>query len=92
MFADRCAIVGLHRKRLTRPTPLEEIAVRSNQTEMPIEPVLASSRPPPGMLEHRRRLYERDAASQANSFGMGARLKDGAVWVAYPMSLLVWRK
>lgn len=71
---------------------LEEIAVRSYRTEMPIEPVLAASRPPPGMLEPLRRLYARDAAGGADALGMGARLKDGAVWAAYPMSLLVWSR
>jgi ubiquinone/menaquinone biosynthesis C-methylase UbiE len=71
---------------------LEEIEARAHRTEMPIEPVLAASRPPPGMLEHLRRLYACDAASGADSLGMGARLKDGAVWAAYPMSQLVWRR
>jgi SAM-dependent methyltransferase len=71
---------------------LAEMEVRSHATEMPIEPVLTASRPPPGMIERVRELYARDAASGADSLGMGARISDGAVWAAYPMSLVVWRR
>jgi ubiquinone/menaquinone biosynthesis C-methylase UbiE len=71
---------------------LEEIAVRPSTTELPLEPVLAASRPPPGMIERVRELYARDAASGGDAFGMGARLKDGQVWVTYPMTLVVWRR
>jgi SAM-dependent methyltransferase len=71
---------------------LAEMEVRSQATEMPIEPVLAASRPPAGMIERVRELYARDAASGADALGMGARIKDGAVWAAYPMSLVVWRR
>jgi SAM-dependent methyltransferase len=71
---------------------LQEIAIRPNTTAMPLEPVLGSSCPPEGMLERVRELYARDAAGGADSFGMGAQLKDGAVWVTYPMTLVVWRR
>jgi ubiquinone/menaquinone biosynthesis C-methylase UbiE len=70
---------------------LEEIAVRPQPSEMPIEPVLAASRPPPGVLERVRELYERDAASGADALGMGARFKDGQLWASYPMTLVAWR-
>jgi ubiquinone/menaquinone biosynthesis C-methylase UbiE len=71
---------------------LEEVAVRSHLTEVPIEPVLAASRPPAGMLDHLLRLYAHDAASGADSLGMGAHLKDGVVWASYPLSVIIWRK
>jgi ubiquinone/menaquinone biosynthesis C-methylase UbiE len=69
---------------------LTEVLVRSHKTELPIEVVLATSFPPPGMLEHVRELYRRDATAGSDAFGMEARLKDGAVWVSYPMSVVVW--
>jgi SAM-dependent methyltransferase len=71
---------------------LEEIAVRSRLSELPIEVVLAASFPPPGMLERVRDLYARDAARGADTFGMNARLKDGQIWVSYPMTLIIWRR
>ena len=71
---------------------LEEIAVRPRATEMPIEPGLAASRPPPGMLERLRELYARDAAAGVDALGMNARLRDGAVWATYPTTLIVWRR
>jgi ubiquinone/menaquinone biosynthesis C-methylase UbiE len=70
---------------------MEEVEVRPQPSEFPIEPILAASRPPPGMLERVRELYARDAASGADSLGMGARLNNGEVWAAYPMTLVVWR-
>ncbi len=70
---------------------LEEMTVRAHTSELPFESVLATSRPPPGMLERLRELLARDAARGADVFGLAARLKDGEVWVTYPMTLLVWR-
>jgi hypothetical protein len=44
------------------------------------------------MLDRLRRLYQHDAVGGADAFGLSAQLKEGAVWVAYPMSIVVWRK
>jgi ubiquinone/menaquinone biosynthesis C-methylase UbiE len=71
---------------------LEEIAVRPNTTELPLEPVLAASRPPDGLLGRVRELYARDASAGADALGMGARWRDGQVWVLYPMTLVAWRR
>jgi ubiquinone/menaquinone biosynthesis C-methylase UbiE len=71
---------------------MEEIAIHSRLSELPIEVVLAASFPPPGILERVRDLYARDARHGADTFGMSARLKDGQVWVSYPMTLIVWRR
>lgn len=71
---------------------LEEVAIRPRRSEMPIEPVLAASRPPEGFLDRVRALYALDAASGADALGMGATLRDGAVWAAYPMTLVIWRR
>ena len=71
---------------------LTEIALRESRSTLPLEPVLAASRPPPGFIERVREVYARDAASGADALGMGARMKDGEVWVSYPMTLVVWRR
>jgi ubiquinone/menaquinone biosynthesis C-methylase UbiE len=71
---------------------LEEIAVRPDVAEIPLEPVLAASCPPPGMLARVRELYARDADSGVDALGLKARWKDGAIWVTYPSSLVVWRR
>ena len=71
---------------------LQEMIVRPHTAELPVEAVLATSRPPPGMLERVREFFARDAARGTNVFGMAARLKDGAVWVTYPMTLVVWQR
>lgn len=71
---------------------LEEIAVRERRTEVPIEPVLAASHAPGGVIQRLRELYARDAAGGADALGMRARLKDGAVWATYPTTLVVWRR
>jgi len=69
---------------------LKEITVRPHTAELPVEAVLGTSRPPPGILERVRELFARDAAGGTNVFGMSARLKDGEIWVTYPMTLVVW--
>ena len=71
---------------------LQEITARPHAAELPIEVVLATSRPPPGVLERVREFFARDAARGTNIFGYAARLKDGEVWVTYPMTLVVWRR
>jgi SAM-dependent methyltransferase len=89
-----------HQRALTTPElcalgsrlGLTEIVVHPHQAELPIEAVLATSFPPPGMLEHVRDLYGRDAATGSDAFGMGTRLKDGAIWVTYSMTVVVWRR
>jgi SAM-dependent methyltransferase len=71
---------------------LQEIAVHSYRSELPLEMVLATSFPPPGMLARIRELYARDAALGTDTFGLGARLKDDQIWVSYPMTLVAWRR
>jgi ubiquinone/menaquinone biosynthesis C-methylase UbiE len=71
---------------------LEEIAVRPDAAEIPLEPVLAASCPPDGMLARLRELYARDADSGLDALGLRARWKDGAIWVTYPSTLVVWRR
>ena len=70
---------------------LEEIAVRAHCAELSYEAVLATSRPPPGVLDRVREFLARDAARGTDVFGLAARLKDGEVWATYPMTLVVWR-
>lgn len=70
---------------------LEEITVRAHAAQLPYEAVLATSRPPPGVLERVREFLARDAARGTDVFGMSARLENGEVWATYPMTLVVWR-
>lgn len=71
---------------------LGEELVRPRASDLPLELTLATSFPAPGVLDRVRQLYARDAASGADVFGLKARLRDGQLWVTYPMTLLVWRK
>lgn len=86
------ALTAAELRMMGRDLGLEEIAVQARRTAMPIEPVLAASRPPPGMLERLRLLYAQDAAAGSDALGMSACLKDGAVWATYPTTLIVWRR
>ena len=71
---------------------LREIAVSSYETRMPLEPVLQTSFPENGALERVRKLYRIDAESGADALGFGARIENGEITVAYPMSMVVWEK
>lgn len=71
---------------------LEEVAVRTRQTSLPVEATLGASFPEPGMRERVRALYARDAATGGDAFGLKARLQDGQVWITYPMTMIVWRR
>lgn len=71
---------------------LEELEVRPRATDLPLEMTLATSFPGPGVVDRVRELYARDAASGADIFGLKARMRDGHVWVTYPMTIVVWRR
>lgn len=71
---------------------LTETLIRPRATSLPIETVLATSFPAEGMLDHVRALYARDADTGADAFGMGTHWKDGAIWVTYPMTLVIWAR
>ncbi|CAN7457143.1 methyltransferase domain-containing protein [Phenylobacterium sp. LjRoot225] len=71
---------------------LQELEVRPRATDLPLEMTLATSFPPPGVLERVRALYARDAAGGADCFGLKARVQDGQIWVTYPMTLVLWRR
>lgn len=70
---------------------LTEIVERTGKTSLPLETVLATSFPPPGMLDHVRSLLRRDAASGQDIFGLQAEVREGALWVTYPTMILGWR-
>ena len=93
-FRDDARLAEVHQrlKALGAEVGLTEISMRTYGTELPIEVVLATSFPPEGMLDHVRSLVRRDAESGLDAFGMNARLKDGAVWATYPMTVVVWAR
>lgn len=71
---------------------LEELSVQARASDLPLEMTLATSFPGPGLAERVRELYARDAATGADAFGLKARMQDGAVWVTYPMTMVIWRR
>ncbi len=71
---------------------LTEIAVNEYVACMPLEAVLQTSFPEAGMLERVRRLYSIDAECGADTLGFGARIENGEVIVAYPMSMVAWQR
>jgi ubiquinone/menaquinone biosynthesis C-methylase UbiE len=71
---------------------LKEIAVHEHATRMLLEPVLQTSFPEAGVLDRVRNLYRIDAESGGDALGFGARIDNGEITVAYPMSMVVWEK
>lgn len=71
---------------------LKEIAVHEHVTRMPLEPVLQASFPDAGVLDRVRNLYRIDAENGGDALGFGARIDNGEITVAYPMSMVVWEK
>lgn len=76
---------------LGRDLGLQEIAVRTDETSLPLEAVLATSFPPAGMLDHVRALLARDAAVMRDTFGMKAEDRGGTIWVTYPTMIVGWQ-
>jgi ubiquinone/menaquinone biosynthesis C-methylase UbiE len=70
---------------------LVEIGFAQREVRLPLEAILATSFPGPGVLDRVRQLYRSDAESGADALGLGARIADGAVTVGYPMSFIAWR-
>jgi ubiquinone/menaquinone biosynthesis C-methylase UbiE len=71
---------------------LQEIAVNEYATRFPLAAVLNTSFPEPGMLDRLRRLFRMDAERGGDAFGLGTQLENGELMVAYPMSMVVWKK
>ncbi len=71
---------------------LLEIAVHAYDTHMPLEPILQTSHPEAGVLDRVRQLFRIDAESGVNALGFNARMENGEIIVAYPMSMVVWEK
>jgi ubiquinone/menaquinone biosynthesis C-methylase UbiE len=90
--SHRHALTQEELRGLGRDLGLEEVAVRAHVTTLPLEAVLATSFPPPGILEQVRALYARDAGGGLDALGMAARFEDGAIWVGYPMTTVLWRR
>jgi ubiquinone/menaquinone biosynthesis C-methylase UbiE len=72
---------------------LEELTIHRYGTDMPIEPVLASSSfERPGILEEIRALIREDAQSRSDRYGLQLRQQDGAIFATYPMTMIAWRR
>ncbi|HUD30960.1 MAG TPA: methyltransferase domain-containing protein [Novosphingobium sp.] len=77
-------------RELGRDRGLAEIVLRSGATSLPLETVLATSFPPPGMLDHVRSLLERDAARGTDIFGLRPEMRNEVIWVSYPTMIVGW--
>ena len=71
---------------------LREIDIVHQAAALPLEAVLATSFPPPGMLDQVRTLLGRDAAMGLDVFGMRAESRDGATYVTYPTITIGWER
>ncbi len=71
---------------------LIEIAVHVYAARMPLEPILQTSYPAAGALDRVRKLFRIDAESGVDALGFSARIENGEITVAYPMSMVVWGK
>lgn len=79
-------------RELGRAMGLKEIAVHAYETHMPLEPILQTSYPDAGVLDRVRQLFRIDAESGVNALGFNACIENGEIFVAYPMSMVVWEK
>lgn len=71
---------------------LKEITSHEYEARMPLEPILQTSFPEAGVLDRVRKLYRIDAESGVDALGFHARIANGEITVAYPMSMVVWEK
>jgi ubiquinone/menaquinone biosynthesis C-methylase UbiE len=71
---------------------LAEIAVNEYEMRLPLEAVLQTSFPEPGMLDRLRRLFRLDAERGGDAFGLQPRIENDELSIAYPMSMVVWQK
>lgn len=69
---------------------LREIVARSNATALPLETVLETSFPPPGVKDHLRAMLARDTHIGGDAFGLKPYLRDDAVWITYPTLTVGW--
>jgi SAM-dependent methyltransferase len=69
------------------------LAVEPYRTPMmPLEAILATSFPTEYTIDDIRAIFRDDAESGEDSLGVQANMKDGALFISYPMATLVWRK
>jgi len=72
---------------LFRDAGLSEIKTEFYKLDVELEKILASSFPNPGDADKIRQLFSEDLG--VNRLGVGAHRKDGAIWFAFPIAILV---
>jgi len=75
-----------------RELGLREINASEHESSFPLEAILRTSFPEPGMLDRLRRLFRMDAERGGDAFGMRPRMENDQLRVAYPMCRVVWEK
>jgi ubiquinone/menaquinone biosynthesis C-methylase UbiE len=79
-------------RAMGRHLGLEEIAVDEYAMRLPLATVFKTSFPEHGMLDRLRRLFRLDAERGGDAFGLGTKIENDELSVAYPMSMVVWKK
>lgn len=69
---------------------LKEIRLHSHRSSYPLEAVLATSFPTVVTVDDVRRLYQEDADSGQDRYGLQTRSVDNQLMLAYPMSAVLW--
>jgi ubiquinone/menaquinone biosynthesis C-methylase UbiE len=78
---------------LGRAAGLEELTFRQSATPMPLEAVLATSFPQtPEDMNRVRAIFRDDVESGEDRLGLSAHQKDGQIFVAYTMTMGIWRR
>jgi ubiquinone/menaquinone biosynthesis C-methylase UbiE len=87
------ALTPAQLRSLGRKIGLREMTALSYHVpSIPLEAVLATSFPKPGVLQEVRGLYRADAESGADTLGLRAQLVADQIGIQYPMTLVVWRR
>jgi 2-polyprenyl-3-methyl-5-hydroxy-6-metoxy-1,4-benzoquinol methylase len=79
-------------RQLGNDLDMKEIGSRSHRSSIAFESVLSTSFPPAGLLERVRALVTRDCQLGGDAFGLRPELREHAIWVSYPMSIVVWQR
>ena len=59
---------------------------------LPLEAILATSFPTECSLDSIRTIFRSDVEDGEDRLGLQAHERDGAIFITYPMTTLVWRK
>lgn len=79
-------------REIGRRLGMKELAVRARSSALPFDAVLATSVPPGDLLARVRALLVRDLSNAGDAFGLRPEMRDGQLWVSYPMTTVLWSR